>query len=204
MGRILPRNFYDRETEVVARDLLGAVLETATPHGRTSGMIVETEAYIGEHDAACHAAAGRTQRTEPLYGKPGLAYVYFIYGVHWCVNAVTRREGLPSAVLIRALEPLDGVELMRTRRGTRARDTDLTNGPGKLCAALGIDGSMNGLSLQHRPIAIREGESIPAEKIETTARIGITRAADWQLRYLVRGNPWVSRTPKALRNAPPE
>src|SRR4029079_6772451 len=153
--RILDRAFYDRDTESVARDLLGAVLVCRTDEGTASGIIVETEAYIGEEDPACHAAAGRTRRTEPLYGRPGVSYVYFIYGVHWCFNAVTRAEGLPSAVLIRALEPLQGIELMRQRRGPRINDVNLTNGPGKLCAALGIDGRMNGVSLQAGPLVIR-------------------------------------------------
>ena len=134
----LPKSFFARDTEIVARELLGAVLECATPDGVASGRIVETEAYVGEHDLACHAAAGRTARTAPLYGEPGIAYVYFIYGVHWCVNAVTRPVDHPSAVLIRALEPLAGVDLMRRRRPAARKDVDLTNGPGKLCQALGI------------------------------------------------------------------
>src|SRR5690606_26608613 len=120
--------------------MLGAVLECRTADGLARGRIVETEAYLGEHDAACHAAAGLTRRTEPLYGPPGVAYVYRIYGMHWCVNAVTRASGLPSAVLVRAVEPLDGVELMWARRPRARRDRDLTDGPGKLCAALGIGG----------------------------------------------------------------
>src|SRR5881398_2050052 len=127
----LPREFYDRDTELVARDLLGAVLECRTRQGVAAGRIVETEAYVGEDDLACHAAAGKTQRTAPLYGPPGIAYVYFIYGMYWCVNAVTRREGLPSAVLIRAVEPVAGLPLMRRRRPAARRDVDLTNGPGK-------------------------------------------------------------------------
>ena len=155
-------------------------------------MIVETEAYVGEHDAACHAAAGRTRRTEPLYGPPGNAYVYFIYGMHWCINAVTRAEGLPSAVLIRALEPLNGIPLMRRRRPKARSDRDLTNGPAKLCAALGIDRHMNGLPLQRYPVVIRAGEAVTESDVVVTPRIGITRAADWPLRYFVRDNPFVS------------
>jgi DNA-3-methyladenine glycosylase len=192
MGRILPASFYDRETELVARDMLGAVLECRTSEGTASGIIVETEAYVGEHDPACHAAAGLTKRTAPLYERPGLSYVYFIYGVHWCFNAVTRARGLPSAVLVRALEPLSGIELMKERRGEGIRDINLTNGPGKLCEALGIDGEMNGLSLQRAPLVIRQGKTIPEDEIVIGPRIGITKAADWPLRYSIRDNPWVS------------
>ena len=202
MGRILPQAFYDRDTETVARELLGAVIECETPAGRASGIIVETEAYLGEHDEACHAVAGPTHRTKPLYARPGIAYVYFIYGMHWCFNAVTRAEGLPSAVLIRAIEPLRGKHVMQERRPRAIREVDLTNGPGKLAAALGIDGSMNRHSLQQRPLVIREHGSIAAEDIVTTARIGITRAVDWPLRYFVRDNPYVSRMPRARNPAP--
>jgi DNA-3-methyladenine glycosylase len=193
MGRIIPRDFYDRETEIVAQELLGCVLECRLAEGTASGIIVETEAYVGEHDEACHAVAGLTKRTAPLYGAPGKSYVYFVYGMHWCFNAVTRKEGLPSAVLVRALEPLSGVDLMKDRRCDPARDTDLTNGPGKLCEALGITGALNGLSLQKQPLVIRDGRRITSDEIETTPRIGITRAVDWPLRYTVRGNKYVSR-----------
>jgi DNA-3-methyladenine glycosylase len=191
----LPRDFYARETELVARDLLGCVLECHSDDGVTSGRIVETEAYVGEHDLACHAAAGRTRRTEPLYGPPGIAYVYFIYGVHWCFNAVTRDAGLPSAVLVRAIEPLAGIELMRSRRRAAKRDVDLTNGPGKLCAALGIDDRHNALPLGRPPIVIREGPSVSADRVIVTPRIGIKEAADWPLRWLIADSPFVSRTP---------
>lgn len=192
-GRVLPADFYERETEVVARELLGTVLECETEDGVASGIIVETEAYVGEHDLACHAAAGRTARTEPLYGPPGIAYVYFIYGMYWCVNAVTRSSGLPSAVLVRALEPLDGMALMHKRRPRAKNTIDLANGPGKLCTALGITGSMNGRPLQRRPLVIRAGEQLPDDKVEITTRIGITRCADWPLRWIVRENRFVSK-----------
>lgn len=189
----LPSSFYARETEIVARELLGAILECTTDGGRTSGRIVETEAYLGEHDLACHAAAGRTARTEPLYGRPGTSYVYFIYGMHWCFNAVTREVGLPSAVLVRAIEPIEGEELMRARRRAARRRVDLTNGPGKLCQALGIDGTLNHLSLQRAPLVIRAGGEIPDSAVAVTPRIGITQAADWPLRWVVKGNEFVSR-----------
>jgi DNA-3-methyladenine glycosylase len=192
-GRALPRDFYERETEIVARELLGTVLECETHEGLASGIIVETEAYLGEHDLACHAVVGRTQRTEHLYGPPGISYVYFIYGMYWCFNAVTRSEGLPSAVLVRALEPLDGIALMHKRRPNVKSAVDLTNGPGKLCTALGITGTLSGKSLQRKPLLIREGEQIPDDRIETTTRIGITRSADWPLRWVVSGNRFVSR-----------
>ena len=199
-GAALPAKFYDRDTEQVARDLLGAVLRHTTPDGVASGRIVETEAYLGEHDLACHAAAGLTARTRWLYGAPGTAYVYFIYGVHWCFNAVTRAVGSPSAVLVRALEPLEGVELMRERRGD-VRDRDLTNGPGKLCEALGITGAMNGLPLRRGAIEILRGEPVPQARVAITARIGITKSAEWPLRWFVADNPYVSKTPRHLRPA---
>jgi DNA-3-methyladenine glycosylase len=192
---VLPREFYARETELVARDLLGCILECHTPEGVAAGRIVETEAYLGEHDLACHAAAGRTRRTEPLYGPPGTSYVYFIYGVHWCFNAVTRAAGLPSAVLVRAIEPLEGIDLMRARRRAARRAADLTNGPGKVCAALGIDARHNALPLRRPPILIRQGRTVSAADVVVTPRIGITQSADWPLRWFVADNPYVSRTP---------
>lgn len=201
VGDPIPRSFYDRETEQVARDLLGAILRVDTGDARVSGRIVETEAYLGEHDAACHAAAGRTDRTHWLYGPPGTAYVYFIYGMYWCFNAVTRAVDQPSAVLVRAVEPLDGIELMRSRRGTSRREHDLTNGPGKLCIALGITGEMNGFHLDDSPLEILWGAPVPDDQVEVTPRIGITKAASWPLRWLVRGNPYVSKAASVRQRA---
>ena len=191
-GAPLPAAFYDRETEHVARELLGAVLVCDTPEGRASGRIVETEAYLGPHDPACHAVAGRTERTWWLFGPPGVAYVYFIYGVHWCFNAVTREEGHGSAVLVRALEPLEGLGLMRARRPRARRDVELTNGPGKLCAALGITGAHSGLPLDRPPVSILAGAPVPDDDVRVTARIGISQAADWPLRFHVASSHHVS------------
>jgi len=194
-GSPLPRTFYDRPTEQVARDLLGNVLECRTADGVAAGRIVETEAYLGEHDLACHAVAGRTARTAPLYGAPGIAYVYFIYGMYWCFNAVTRAEHEPSAVLVRAVEPVAGLALMRRRRPRARRDTDLTNGPGKLCLALGIDGTLNWASLQRPPLVIRRGDPVADADVTVTPRIGITQSAEWPLRWFVSHSPFVSKTP---------
>lgn len=193
MSRALGAGFYTRETEQVARDLLGAVLECTVDGTRCRARIVETEAYVGEHDAACHAASGRTARTEVLYGPPGIAYVYFVYGMHWCVNAVTRRAGLPSAVLIRAAEPLEGLPAMRRRRGGVRTDLELTNGPAKLCDALGITGRRHhGVSLVSSSLRILAGDPVAEGDVAVTPRIGISRAADWPLRWVVRGTPYVS------------
>ena len=200
--RPLPRSFYDRDTELVARELLGAILWCASPDGVAAGRIVETEAYLGEHDGACHAVAGLTQRTRWLYGPPGIAYVYFIYGVHWCFNAVTRREGLPSAVLVRALEPVDGLPLMRRRRGDPAHDRNLTNGPGKLCSALAITGAFSGARLDRPPLSILRGTEIPDADVGVSTRIGITRAADWPLRWYIKENKFVSRAPRVAPRRP--
>ncbi len=201
-SRALPLSFYDRETEIVARELLGAILECRTAEGVAGGRIVETEAYLGEHDAACHAVVGPTARTRILYGAPGTTYVYFIYGVHWCFNAVTRAVGLPSAVLIRGLEPVTGLPLMRARRAAVRTERDLTNGPGKLCAALGIDGKHNGQLLDRLPLRIRVGEDVPDTAVSVSPRIGITKAADWPLRWFVTGNPYVSKAPRGIAGTP--
>ena len=192
LRRPLPPVFYDRATEDVARDLLGAELEHRTAEGMVRGRIVETEAYLGPHDPACHAAAGLTARTRTLHGPPGTAYVYFIYGMHWCFNAVTREQGHGSAVLVRAVEPLSGLELMRRRRGV-AGDVSLTSGPARLCDAFAITRDQDGVRLDRGALRILQGIDVPDEDVATGPRIGIRKAADWPLRFHVRGNRFVSR-----------
>ena len=198
LGTPLARAFYDRDTSVVARELLGAVLESRSPDGVASVRIVETEAYVGPHDPACHAAAGITPRTKYLFGPPGIAYVYLIYGMYWCFNAVTREEGLGSAVLVRAGAPLAGEELMMRRRPRVRSRVELTKGPGKLCLALDVGAANNGSWLDEPPVRILAGDSVPDRDVVVTPRIGITKAADWPLRYFIGGDPFVSKTPASF------
>ena len=186
VGAPLRAEFYDRDPEAVARELLGCVLRVVQDGMTVSGRIIETEAYLGPHDAACHAVAGRTKRTWHLFGPPGTAYVYFVYGMHWCVNAVTREEGFGSAVLIRALEPMEGIENMRVRRPKARDDSQLCDGPGKLCAALGIDRAMDGAMLTGgSAITIHSGENVPDARVLVGPRVGISKAVDWPLRFRV-------------------
>ncbi|MGH7710056.1 MAG: DNA-3-methyladenine glycosylase [Gemmatimonadaceae bacterium] len=194
----LPSAFYDRETDLVARDLLGAVLEHETRDGVASGRIVEVEAYVGPDDPACHAAVGLTRRTRALFGPPGSAYVYFIYGNHWCVNAVTREQGYGAAVLIRAIEPLSGLALMHYRRPLVHDTCDLANGPGKLCAALGIDAAQNESSLQEGSLRILLGSPVDDASVRVSPRVGIAKAADRMLRFFVADNHCVSRVPSSI------
>lgn len=195
MTAALPSRFYARRTAHVARALLGQLVVSDVGGGRTAGRIVETEAYVGPHDPACHAYGGRrTARTEPLYGAPGTAYIYFTYGLHWCLNAVTESEGYPAAVLIRALEPIAGVDLMRRRRG-KVTDTLLCAGPARLCVALGVTGALNGAPLTRPPLRIvpANGAATVPFRVLRTGRIGVTTAADWPLRFVAKGSPWASK-----------
>ncbi len=175
----------------MARDLLGHLLVSELDGERTAGRIVETEAYTGPHDPACHAAEtiGRTTRNDPLYGPPGTAYVHLNYGVHWCLNAVTNREGFPAAVLIRALEPSEGTEIMRRRRG---RD-ELTNGPARLTRALGIGPALQRHPLDRPPVWLAVGEEIPDRDVARAVRVGISKGVDMPLRFYDRSSRWVSR-----------
>ena len=191
-GSAVQAKFYARPTEAVARGLLGQILvsDVGGRRRQTAGRIVEVEAYIGPQDPACHAYGHRrTPRTEPLYGPPGTAYVYFTYGMHWCLNAVTELPDYPAAVLIRALEPIAGLATMRRRRGKEP----LCSGPARLCEALGVTGKLNGVSLQHGLLRIVEGKKPKPGDIVTGPRIGITQAADWLLRFYLKDSPFVSR-----------
>lgn len=195
----LPRAFYARATEKVARDLLGTILISTIGGRRVSGRIVETEAYIGPHDPASHGAEriGRTRRNTSMFGPPGIAYVYRIYGVHWCLNAVTHDEEYPAAVLIRAVEPLEGIAVMVIRRFGAKRpgaERQLASGPGKLAAAFAITGAFDGHPLDQTPLWIEAGTPVTRRNVVAGPRIGITRAADWPLRFCIRDSPWISRS----------
>lgn len=202
-GPPLPRRFYARDALRLARALLGKVLVHDAPDGRTSGRVVEVEAYRGPADRAAHSSGGRrTPRNEVMWGPPGHAYVYFIYGLHWCFNVVAAREGVPEAVLVRALEPLDGLPLMRARRGGRGSDARLLSGPANLCRGMGITGRLNGADLTTGPLRILDAPPVPARKVRRTRRVGVDYAgADAQRpwRLFVAGSPAVSG-PTVLRS----
>ena len=189
-------DFYARSALEVARALLGCVLRREGPGGPAgpvvAGRIVETEAYTGFDDPASHAAEriGRTARNDPLFGPPGTAYVHLNYGIHWCLNAVTGAEGVPSGVLIRALEPLEGLETMRVRRGGR---DSLTNGPGRVSQALAIGPELQCHPLDRPPLRITWGEPIPDVHVRRSPRIGISRAADLLYRFTDDRSAWLSR-----------
>ncbi len=193
-----PQSFYTQPTRRLAKALLGCKLVRQLDGQRVSGIIVETEAYIGETDLACHARAGRTARTAVMYGRPGLVYVYFTYGLHWLLNIVSEREEFPAAVLIRAIEPVEGVPLMQAARGPRPMG-DLTNGPAKVCQALRIDQALNGVDLTDvcSTVWIEADRTVPARSIQCGPRIGISRTPEPWLskpwRYWVKENTFVSK-----------
>jgi DNA-3-methyladenine glycosylase len=192
----LGKDFYARSVHDVARDLVGCVVR----HGETAGRIVETESYHME-EPACHAFAGVTQRTRTLFGPPGHAYVYFSYGMHSLLNAVAEEEGVGAAVLIRALEPVDGIELMRERRGV-SRDEELCSGPGKLTQALGIGLSLNSTSLVDGPIELLAREPGAREaRIIVGERVGISKAVELPWRFCDADSPHVSRPRPAVTRA---
>lgn len=207
MARKLPLSFYRRDTEKVAKELLGKTLVRIYKGQRIAGTIVETEAYIGSEDKACHGFGHRrTERTKALYLDGGFSYVYLIYGMYYLLNAVTGHTKEPTAVLIRAIEPTDGIDLMRTFRrakdDSRKSDLGLTNGPGRLCEAMNIDKKLNMLELTGSELFIEDAPKIPTKLILATPRIGVDYAGEaalWPLRFLIRDNAFVSKTPSRKR-----
>jgi DNA-3-methyladenine glycosylase len=188
LGRILPRAFYARPTVDVSRALLGKVLV----HGATAGRIVETEAYLGGEDLAAHSARGLTDRTRVIFGPAGHAYVYLIYGMYECLNIVAEAENVPGCVLIRALEPVGGIELMRVRRPAARELRQLTDGPGKLTLAMGITRAHNGIDVTRGELVVREAVPGADFEILVTPRIGITQSADLPLRFVMAGSEFAS------------
>ena len=190
----LARNFYGQPTVHAAQMLLGKYLVRVHPDGVTTGMILETEAYVGLEDKASHASRGRTPRNAVMFGPAGFAYVYVIYGMHHCLNAVTEQEGYPAAILIRAVQPCEGLELMRARR--RKEDSRLlANGPGNLCQAFGIERALNGIDLCGDLLFVEDRKISPAD-IVTTTRVGVDYAGPWKempWRFYVAGQPGVSK-----------
>ena len=193
--KALPGSFYARNTITVATETLGKLLVRQTETHQWIGRIVEVEAYIGEEDPACHAFHGFTPRTQIMYGPPGHAYVYFTYGMYFMLNVVTEKEGFPAAVLIRALEPVSGFS---------SKDSKPASGPGKLCRAMKIDKSLNGVSLQGKELYLAKtpGRS-PKLGIRWSSRIGITDGSDKLWRAYLYGNPHVSRKPNPLDSLEP-
>lgn len=203
VGRPLPRAFFARPARVVARALLGRVLVHESPNGRASGRIVEVEAYRGRHDPASHAFRGPTPRNRVMFGPPGHAYVYFTYGMHHCVNVVCEERGTAAAVLIRAAEPIEGIERMIGRRGVE-EPARLMRGPGCVARALGLELRHDGLDLTRGPLWVSEA---PPERagfpIARSPRIGIRLGTEWPWRFYLAGHPCVSGTPRGMLGAAP-
>lgn len=195
-GPILKRPFYERHTVDVARDLLGKIVV----HGPTAGIVVETEAYPGGDDFASHSARGITPRTRVIFGPPGHAYVYFIYGMYQCLNLVCEPDGTPGCVLIRALEPLAGIDIMQGRRPAARKIADLAAGPGKLTLALAITLQHNGADVTRGSLVVREPLETRRFDVQITPRIGISQCVDSPLRFLIAGNRSVSKMPRYLPN----
>lgn len=187
-GKILPRSFYNRPAVVVARELLGKVMW----RDNTAGVIVETEAYPGGDDLASHSAAGVTKRTRVIFGPPGHAYVYFCYGMHVCMNVVADAEGTAGCVLIRALQPITGLDTMQSRRAAARNERQLTSGPARLTQALGITLEDYGADLTRGPFVIREPAKPLKFEIEVTPRIGISKCEDRPLRFVIKDSEFLS------------
>ena len=195
----LPRRFFVRDPVVLARDLLGRVLFYKTPEGLLAGRIVETEAYTGAADPASHAFRGRTARNAVMFGPAGHAYVYFTYGMHHCLNVTAGAQGTAGAVLLRALEPLAGVEIMRAR-GDHGPESRLLSGPGKVGRAFGLSLIDNGRDFTRGPLGLATGAPIPDREVAISRRIGISRAVDLPYRFAVLSSPSVSKAPTLTRS----
>ena len=195
--RVLPRDFYDRDTILVAQELLGKCLVHVSQSARRVGRIVEAEAYLGPHDLAAHSAKGLTPRTKAMFGPPGCAYVYRSYGLHWCLNFVCMPAGHGAGVLIRALEPTHGIELMRERRGQSDLRL-LCSGPGRLCQALGVSHALNALRLDRQPFRVvpREGDDL--RPVASGTRIGISKSRELPWRFAQAGSPFLSKPMRAV------
>lgn len=191
--RLPARSFYARPTVEVARSLLGTVLLHRTDEGLLAGVIVEVEAYLGQDDPAAHSSAGRTARTRVIFGNPGHAYVYKIYGLHHCLNVVAEPGGTPGCVLVRAMEPVCGLDVMRSRRVAAQRAEQIASGPAKLTQAMGIGMEAYGADLLGEPLSIRVPRKEPEVAVGTTKRIGIRKARDLDLRFFIVDNEHVSR-----------
>jgi DNA-3-methyladenine glycosylase len=196
---IVKRAFYERDTVIVAKELLGKLLVHETPEGVTTGKIVETEAYLGPEDKAAHAYGNlRTPRTETQYGPKGHSYIYFIYGMYYCLNVTSGKiAGKPEAILIRALEPVQGIELMTKRRKEKhGKEASLTNGPSKLCMAMGLTRKQNGVDMSAPPLHIDQAQTANRENISKSTRINVDYAGDWKLkpwRFYITDNKFVSK-----------
>ena len=195
----LPRRFFVRDPVVLARDLLGRVLFYKTPEGLLAGRIVETEAYTGAADPASHAFRGRTARNAVMFGPAGHAYVYFTYGMHHCLNVMAGAQGTAGAVLLRALEPLAGVEIMRAR-GDHGPESRLLSGPGKVGRAFGLSLIDNGRDFTRGPLGLATGAPVPDREVAISRRIGISRAVDLPYRFAVLSSPSVSKAPTLTRS----
>ena len=199
---ILSRGFFERDTVEVAQDLVGRILVRRTPEGVTAGRIVETEAYLGMRDPAAHSYRGRTERVRVQYGPAGCAYVYLIYGMYWCLNCTSGPPGVPEVVLLRALEPVEGLKLMSDRRGTEC-ETALCSGPGRLCRAMSVGREQYGadLCMEASGLWIEAGEPL---ETDTSPRIGVDYAGDaalWPLRFTARGSRFLSKPPRSVHEA---
>lgn len=191
-GKLLPYSFYQKDTISVAKGLLGKIMVFEDGPNRVAGMVVETEAYLGAEDPSCHSARGRSKRNEVMFGPSGHAYIYLIYGIYLCFNVTSGPDDRPEAVLLRAVEPLEGIRTMEKNRGQEDIH-NLCSGPGKLVQAMGIDFSLNGTSVVEGPVRFFEEPEPRLFNIVETTRIGISKAADWPLRFYIEGNRFISK-----------